>query len=104
MYATVCIYSHVMFAMQEMITINHYYSSFCNSSCNNWKFWIAVVAVSTALTAAGCSHRKAVFYYIESVNSNFGFVATQCHSWIGFISGMCQNHHHTQMGLHVSIK
>jgi len=47
-----------------------------------------------------CSHNRAVKYFIESINSARGFVATQCESWDVFESGHCDSSPRTAlMGL-----
>jgi len=37
----------------------------------------------------GCSHGRSLDYFIESVNSQIGFTATQCDSWKHYTHGDC---------------
>ncbi|XP_026315857.1 pancreatic triacylglycerol lipase-like [Hyposmocoma kahamanoa] len=41
-------------------------------------------------TASGCNHARAPAYYAESINSQTGFYAKQCPSWITYAVGWCE--------------
>ena len=46
----------------------------------------------------GCSHGRAVSYFVESIDSPIGFVATACESWTTFQSGSCLDNDRQLMG------
>jgi len=48
-----------------------------------------------------CSHRRALEYFTESVNSKVGFTSTLCDSWESFTAGKCVHLDTIQMGEHV---
>jgi len=48
-----------------------------------------------------CSHRRALEYFIESINSKVGFTSTLCDSWDSFTAGKCADADTVQMGEHV---
>jgi len=50
--------------------------------------------------STGCSHGRAVDYFIESINSEVGFTATLCDSWSHYTHGKCRGNTN-QMGMPV---
>nr|CAH0100867.1 unnamed protein product [Daphnia galeata] len=57
---------------------------------------------SLFVQAVACNHRRAVEYFIESINGAIPFTATQCNSYAEFNTGVCANNFRTFMGLPVS--
>ncbi|XP_026733202.1 pancreatic lipase-related protein 3-like [Trichoplusia ni] len=41
-------------------------------------------------TKSGCSHGRAPQYYAESINTEVGFYAAKCYSWITYMIGWCE--------------
>ncbi|CAH0581312.1 unnamed protein product [Chrysodeixis includens] len=41
-------------------------------------------------TRSGCSHARAPKYYAESINTDAGFYAAKCYSWITYMIGWCE--------------
>lgn len=50
----------------------------------------------------GCSHSRALLYFIESINGKTPFTSTKCGSYADWETGFCDNNTETAMGLSVS--
>ena len=57
--------------------------------------------ITSMIDVESCSHRRALEYFIESINSKVGFTSTLCDSWDSFTAGKCADADTVQMGEHV---
>ncbi len=97
----------------------------CEQQCKAWEnsnyysktFWRSLILLSFKIiiwivnsgfnsklidtSAAVCSHRMAMEYFLESINGA-EFISTQCNTYRDFKLGLCNNNFKTRMGLPVS--